>query len=59
MRDRPFEFRTIAILYTLLGIVIALTIHFVVLSSAKYNWLRDSSAPTGARSSLEVASSTR
>lgn len=46
MRDRPFEFRTIAILYTLLGIVIALTIHFVVLSSPKYNWLRSAGATT-------------
>ncbi|HEU4323923.1 MAG TPA: hypothetical protein VFS21_12310 [Roseiflexaceae bacterium] len=59
MRDRPFEFRTIAILYTLLGIVIALTIHFVVLSSSQYNWLRDDNGPAGARSSLEVASITR
>lgn len=57
MRDRPFEFRTIAILYTLLGIVIALTIHFVVLSSPKYNWLR---APANSASiSVEVASGTR
>lgn len=34
---RPFEFNTIAILYTLLGIVMALVNHFVVLSSAKYS----------------------
>ncbi|NOK63166.1 MAG: Light-harvesting LHI, alpha subunit [Chloroflexi bacterium AL-W] len=38
-QNRPFEFNTIAILYTLLGIVIALVIHFVVLSSPQYNWL--------------------
>lgn len=38
--DRPFEFRTVAILYTLLGLVMALIIHFVVLSSPQYNWLR-------------------
>ncbi len=37
--ERPFEFRTVAILYTLLGLVIALIIHFVVLSSPQYNWL--------------------
>ncbi|MBC8160251.1 MAG: light-harvesting protein [Roseiflexaceae bacterium] len=37
--DRPFDFRTIAILYTLLGLVVALIIHFVVLSSPEYNWL--------------------
>ena len=38
--DRPFEFRTTAILYTLLGLVIALIIHFIVLSSPEYNWLQ-------------------
>ncbi|GAB4190722.1 MAG: hypothetical protein OHK0022_03760 [Roseiflexaceae bacterium] len=57
MRDRPFEFRTIAILYTLLGIVIALTIHFVVLSSSRYNWLRSENTPQSSIS-LEVASGT-
>ena len=40
MRKPPIEFRTSAILYTLLGIVVALTIHFVVLSSPKLNWLQ-------------------
>jgi light-harvesting complex 1 alpha chain len=39
MRRAPIEFRTTAIIYTLLGIVMALVIHFVVLSSPKYNWL--------------------
>ena len=38
--ERPFEFRTVAILYTLLGLVIALVIHFVVLSSPRLNWLQ-------------------
>ena len=36
---RSFDFRTNAIIYTLFGIVIALVIHFVVLSSPRYNWL--------------------
>jgi len=39
VRKPPIEFRVSAILYTLLGIIVALTIHFVVLSSAKLNWL--------------------
>ncbi|MBC8077919.1 MAG: light-harvesting protein [Chloroflexales bacterium] len=40
MRTPPFEFRTAAILYTLLGIVMALVIHFIVLSSPRLNWLQ-------------------
>lgn len=39
MRRPPIEFRTIAILYSLLGVIMALVIHFVVLSSTRYNWL--------------------
>jgi hypothetical protein len=35
----PIEFRTVALIYTLLGLVMALVIHFVVLSSERYNWL--------------------
>ncbi len=54
MRDRPFEFRTIAILYTLLGIVIALTIHFVVLSSPQFNWLRDDNAAGAVQHTLYI-----
>jgi hypothetical protein len=36
---RPVEFRTIMILYILLGIGVALTIHFILLSTDAYNWL--------------------
>ena len=39
MQRPPIEFRTVTLIYTLLGIVMALVIHFVVLSSPKYNWL--------------------
>jgi len=39
MRRPPIEFRTTAILYTLLGVIMALVIHFIVLSSPRYNWL--------------------
>jgi light-harvesting complex 1 alpha chain len=39
MRRPPIEFRTVAILYTLLGVIMALVIHFIVLSSPRYNWL--------------------
>lgn len=39
MRRPPIEFRTVTIIYTLLGIIMALVIHFVVLSSPRYNWL--------------------
>lgn len=39
MSGRPIEFRVSVILGTLIGIVMALLIHFVVLSSARLNWL--------------------
>jgi len=38
-KDRPIEFRTTLILYILLGIGVALTIHFILLSTPGYNWL--------------------
>ena len=36
--ERPIEFRTVLILYILLGIVVALLIHFILLSTPTYNW---------------------
>lgn len=38
--DRPIQFRTILILYILLGAGIGLTIHFILLSTPVYNWLQ-------------------
>jgi hypothetical protein len=38
-KNRPIEFTTVMILYILLGIGVALTIHFILLSSETYNWL--------------------
>lgn len=37
--ERPVEFRTTLILYILLGLVVALTIHFILLSSPAFNWI--------------------
>ena len=37
---RPIEFTTVLILYILLGIGVALTIHFILLSTETYNWLQ-------------------
>jgi hypothetical protein len=34
----PFDFRTNLILYILLGVGLALTIHFILLSTPTYNW---------------------
>lgn len=39
MSERPIEFRTNLILYILLGIGVALTIHFILLSTPAYNWI--------------------
>lgn len=37
--ERPFEFRTNVILYILLGLAVALTIHFILLSAPAFNWI--------------------
>jgi hypothetical protein len=39
-QERPVEFRTIMILYILLGIGVGLTIHFILLSTPTFNWLQ-------------------
>lgn len=38
LQDRPVDFRTVMILYVLLGVGVALTIHFILLSTETYNW---------------------
>jgi len=42
--ERPVEFRTIMFLYILLGIGVALLIHFILLSTPEYNWLISAAA---------------
>jgi hypothetical protein len=37
--ERPFEFRTNVFLYILMGLAVALLIHFIVLSSPTFNWI--------------------
>ena len=37
--QRPYNFRAILGAYILTGMVIALVIHFIVLSSPRYNWI--------------------
>lgn len=36
--------RTNIVIFTILGFVVALLIHFIVLSSPKYNWLSEGGA---------------
>jgi light-harvesting complex 1 alpha chain len=38
--------RTNIVIFTILGFVVALLIHFIVLSSVRYNWL-DNLSPAG------------
>lgn len=38
MQSRSYV-RTVAVVFSILGLVVALLIHFIVLSSPKYNWL--------------------
>jgi light-harvesting complex 1 alpha chain len=46
--------RTNIIIFTILGFVVALLIHFVVLSSPKYNWLEEASALQGLIQNISV-----
>lgn len=39
--------RTNIVIFTILGFIVALLIHFIVLSSVRYNWL-DNLTPAGA-----------
>lgn len=43
MQSRSYV-RTVAIVFSILGLVVGLLIHFIVLSSPKYNWLGEPSA---------------
>jgi len=36
---RPYNFRAVLGAYILAGVVVAFIIHFIVLSSPKYNWI--------------------
>jgi hypothetical protein len=36
---RTYNFRATLVLYCLTGLVVALLIHFIVLSSPRYNWI--------------------
>lgn len=42
--------RTNIVIFTILGFVVALLIHFIVLSSTRYNWL-DNLGPDGIQAS--------
>lgn len=37
--SRPYNFRATLGVYCLLGLIVALVIHAIVLSSPKYNWI--------------------
>ncbi len=39
MLSKPYNFRATLAAYILTGVVIALVIHTIVLSSPKYNWI--------------------
>jgi light-harvesting complex 1 alpha chain len=43
--------RTNIVIFTILGFVVALLIHFIVLSSVRYNWL-DNLTPDGAPAAM-------
>jgi hypothetical protein len=37
--QRPYNFRATLVAYVGVGLVVALLIHFIVLSSPRYNWI--------------------
>lgn len=45
--------RTNIVIFTILGFVVALLIHFIVLSSVRYNWL-DNLTPQGTAGGVMV-----
>lgn len=45
--------RTNIVIFTILGFVVALLIHFIVLSSVRYNWL-DNLTPQGAPATMLI-----
>lgn len=45
--------RTNIVIFTILGFVVALLIHFIVLSSVRYNWL-DNLTPDGGTGAMLV-----
>jgi hypothetical protein len=36
---RPYNFRAVVGAYILTGVIVAFIIHFIVLSSPRYNWI--------------------
>lgn len=46
--------RTNAIVWSILGLVVALLIHFIVLSSDRYNWVRERPDREDAGSRIEL-----
>jgi hypothetical protein len=44
---RTYNFRANLAAYILVGVVVAFLIHFIVLSSPKYNWIFPVTAPVG------------
>lgn len=47
IEDRPVQFRTVMYLYILLGVGVALTIHFILLSTPAYNWFEQALRVSG------------
>jgi hypothetical protein len=45
---RPYNFRATLGAYVLAGVVVAFLIHFIVLSSPKYNWIFPAQTAVGA-----------
>jgi flagellar biosynthesis/type III secretory pathway M-ring protein FliF/YscJ len=52
---RPYNFRATLAVYALVGLVIALVIHAIVLSSPKYNWIYPVTSSSDASTTINPA----
>lgn len=52
---RPYNFRAVLGAYILAGVVVAFLIHFIVLSSPRYNWIFPVNTSAGTASTVNPA----
>jgi hypothetical protein len=54
VKRRPYNFRALLGAYVLSGVVVAFLIHFIVLSSPRYNWIFPQNAVSTSTGPVQV-----